>query len=124
LPDDPGDQGPDTYCSDYASNAGLDTYSQADIDDRSEIPELSRAQRLAAEEAMKRRDRGLPNRRAGRREHMPAFMQSDDEEADGYDGGLLSGVNTRRRRRQYDERMDEDDVQDEEVSEGSDLVMS
>lgn len=101
--------------SDYASNAGLDTYSQADIDDRSEVQEMSRAQRLAAEETMRRRDRGQPNRRAGRREHMPAFLQSDDEEADGYEGGLLSGVNTRVRRRQYDERMDEDDVQDDEV---------
>lgn len=49
------------------------------------------------------------------REHMPAFMQSDDEEVVGLDGGLLSGVNTRRRRRQYDERMEEDDVQDDEV---------
>jgi DNA replication licensing factor MCM2 len=62
---------------------------------------------------MERRDRGLPGRRAGRRDHMPAFLQSDDEEADGYGEGLLSGVNTRRRRRQYDEQMDQDDVEED-----------
>lgn len=44
---------------------------------------------------------------------MPAFLQSDDEEADGYGEGLLSGVNTRRRRRQYDEQMDQDDVEED-----------
>lgn len=47
---------------------------------------------------------------------MPAFLQSDDAEADGYGDGLLSGVNTRRRRRQYDERMEEDDAEEEDVS--------
>lgn len=46
---------------------------------------------------------------------MPAFLQSDDDDGEGYAGdGLLSGVNVRRRRRQYDERMDEDDVEEEE----------
>lgn len=100
--------------SDYDSNAALDTYSQADIDDRSSLPEMSRAERLAAERAMERRDRGLPGRRAGRRDHMPAFLQSDDEE-ETFGDGLLSGVNTRRKRRQYDERMDEDDAEGEEV---------
>ncbi|WWD19331.1 hypothetical protein CI109_103790 [Kwoniella shandongensis] len=99
---------------DYDANDVLDTYSQADIDDRSSLPELSRAERLAAERAMERRDRGLPGRRAGRRDHMPAFLQSDDDEGEGFGEGLLAGINTRRRRRQYDERMDEDDVEDEE----------
>ncbi|KAK8854535.1 hypothetical protein IAR55_003274 [Kwoniella newhampshirensis] len=99
---------------DYDANDVLDTYSQADIDDRSSLPELSRADRLAAERAMERRDRGLPGRRAGRRDHMPAFLQSDDDEGEGFGEGLLAGINTRRRRRQYDERMDEDDVEDEE----------
>ena len=47
---------------------------------------------------------------------MPAFLQSDDDDAEGYGEGLLSGVNVRRRRRQYDERMDEDDAEGEEVS--------
>jgi hypothetical protein len=44
---------------------------------------------------------------------MPAFLQSDDDEAVGYGEGLLAGINTRRRRRQYDERMDEDDVEED-----------
>ncbi|EIW68302.1 hypothetical protein TREMEDRAFT_39804 [Tremella mesenterica DSM 1558] len=100
--------------ADYESNPALDQYSEADIDDRSSIPELSRADRLAAERAMERRDRGLPGRRAGRRDHMPAFLQSDDDEAAGYGDGLLAGINVRRRRRQYDERMDEDDVEEED----------
>jgi DNA replication licensing factor MCM2 len=65
---------------------------------------------------MERRDKGLPGRRAGRRDHMPAFLQSDDDEVVDGAGGLLSGVNVRRRRRQYDERMDEDDVEEEDVS--------
>ena len=77
---------------------------------------MTRAERIAAERAMDRRDKGLPGRRAGRRDHMPAFLQSDDDEADGFGDGLLAGVNVRRRRRQYDERMDEDDVEDEDVS--------
>ena len=101
--------------SDYESNAALDTYSQADLDDRSSLPEMTRAERIAAERAMERRDKGLPGRRAGRRDHMPAFLQSDDEE-ETFGEGLLAGVNTRRRRRQYDERMDEDDVEGEDVS--------
>jgi hypothetical protein len=104
------------WFSDYESNAALDTYSQADIDDRSSNRELSRRERQEAERAMDRRDKGLPGRRAGRRENMPAFLQSDDEEVVDGAGGLLSGVNTRRRRRQYDERMEEDDVEDEDVS--------
>ena len=65
---------------------------------------------------MNARDRGQAGRRAGRRDHMPAFMQSDDEEVEGFGDGLLSGVNVRRRRRQYDERMEEDDVEGDDVS--------
>ncbi|ORX38223.1 MCM2/3/5 family-domain-containing protein [Kockovaella imperatae] len=104
----------ETMVNDYESNAALDTYSQADIDDRSSIAEMTRNERLAAERSMDRRDRGLGGRRAGRRDHMPAFLQSDDDDAEGYGEGLLSGVNVRRRRRQYDERMDEDDAEEEE----------
>lgn len=102
--------------SDYASNAGLDTYSEAGLDDRSSIPEMSRQQRLAAERAMERRDRGLPGARAARRSRAPAFLQSDDEEDTGVGHGLLDGISTRRRRRQYDERPDQDDVEGDEVS--------
>ena len=76
---------------------------------------MTRAERIAAERAMERRDKGLPGRRAGRRENMPAFLQSDDDE-ETFGDGLLAGVNTRRRRRQYDERMEEDDAEGEEVS--------
>ena len=102
--------------SDYASNAGLDTYSEAGIDDKSSVPEMTRAQRLAAERAMERRDRGLPGARAARRSRAPAFLQSDDEEEAGVGHGLLDGISTRRRRRQYDERPDQDDVEGDEVS--------
>ncbi|CAD6568210.1 MAG: MCM DNA helicase complex subunit [Tremellales sp. Tagirdzhanova-0007] len=104
----------DDMMEDYESNAVLDTYSQADIDDRSSVREISRTERLAADRAMQARDRNLPSRRAGRRDHMPAFLQSDEEEAVGFGDGLLSGVNTRRRRRQYDERMEEDDAEEED----------
>jgi len=45
---------------------------------------------------------------------MPAFLQSDDDE-EPFGDGLLAGVNTRRRRRQYDERMEEDDAEGDEV---------
>ena len=47
---------------------------------------------------------------------MPAFLQSDDEEVEGFGEGLLSGINVRRRRRQYDEKMEDDDAEEEEVS--------
>lgn len=43
---------------------------------------------------------------------MPAFLASDDVAEVGGDG-LLAGVNVRRRRRQYDERMAEDDVEED-----------
>jgi DNA replication licensing factor MCM2 len=66
---------------------------------------------------MQRRDRGLPGRRAGRRERMPGFLQSDDDDMDGVDEGPLAGVNPNRRRRQYDEVPNNDDVTlDDEVS--------
>ncbi|ORY32125.1 DNA replication licensing factor cdc19 [Naematelia encephala] len=104
----------DRLMADYEMNPALDTYDPEGLDDdEGSVRGLSRAERLAAERAMELRDRGLPGRRAGRRDHMPAFLQSDDEEAV-YGDGLLAGVNTRRRRRQYDERMDEDDVDEEE----------
>lgn len=115
LPDDEtDDEGEDLFNDDvigrdYEENPELDSYSQADIDDRESLPEMSRAERLAAEREMRRRDRGLPGTRAAGRERMPGFLQSDDED-DGAETGVLAGINTRRTRRQYDERMDEDDV--------------
>lgn len=60
---------------------------------------------------MRRRDAGRPGGRSRRREHMPAFLGSDDVE-EGPGEGLLSGINTHRQRRQYDERMNEDDVEE------------
>ncbi|OCF57773.1 minichromosome maintenance protein 2 [Kwoniella mangroviensis CBS 10435] len=116
--DDEDEDGEDLFnermMEDYDANDALDTYSQADLDDRSSVAEMTRGERLAAERAMDRRDRGLGGRRAGRRDHMPAFLQSDDEDMDGLGEGPLAGINTRRRRRQYDERMDEDDAGEEE----------
>lgn len=47
---------------------------------------------------------------------MPAFLQSDDDDGEVAGDGLLSGVNANRRRRQYDEVPDMDDVEEEEVS--------
>jgi DNA replication licensing factor MCM2 len=65
---------------------------------------------------MQRRDKGLPGRRAGRRERMPGFLQSDDEDMDGVNEGPLAGVNPNRRRRQYDEVPNQDDIAvDDEV---------
>lgn len=114
LPDDESEgEGEDlfndeTITRDYEDNPELDTYDAAGIDDRESLPDMTRAERLAAEREMRRRDRGLPGTRAAGRERMPGFLQSDDED-DG-ETGALAGINTRRTRRQYDERMDEDDV--------------
>lgn len=115
------------FARDYAPNAQLDTYSEAGLDDRSSLPDLTRAQRIAAERAMDRRDRqgggaagGGPGARAARRARAPAFLMSDDDDAEGEGGagGLLEGISTSRRRRQYDERMEDDDAEgvEEEVS--------
>jgi DNA replication licensing factor MCM2 len=95
--------------SDYASNDRLDAYSQDGLDDRSEIAEMTAAQRRQAEEAMRRRDAGRPSGRSRRRDFMPAFLGSDDVE-EGAGEGLLSGIRPDRQRRHYDERMDVDDV--------------
>jgi hypothetical protein len=46
---------------------------------------------------------------------MPAFLQSDDDDVEGLGEGPLAGVNPNRRRRQYDEVPDMDDVEEEEV---------
>lgn len=116
VADDSDDEGEDLFndnlARDYESNPDLDTYSNADIDDRSSIQEMSRADRLAAERDMARRDKGLPGTRAARRGRVPTFLQSDDDDDGGFDGGLLSGINANRQRRQYDERMPQDDVVD------------
>lgn len=102
------------FDSDYATNELLDRYSDRDIDDENEFEELTAGQRRAAEASMARRDRlergGRRGGRAAVRSRMPEFLQSDDMDDDGLDGGLLSGMK-RRTRRQYDERKDLDDMQ-------------
>ena len=103
------------FASDYAANARLDTYSNADIDDEGEYQALSAGARRAAEMEMARRDRADRRRgrgeRAARRSRAPAFLQDDDDEDDDDpSGGLLAGMK-KRTRKQYDERMDVDDAE-------------
>ena len=92
----------------------MDRYSDRDLDDDNEFDDMTAAQRRAAEASMARRDRlergGRRGARAAARGIMPDFLQSDDIEEDGLDGGLLAGMK-RRTRRQYDERKDMDDMQ-------------
>ncbi|EJD03389.1 MCM-domain-containing protein [Fomitiporia mediterranea MF3/22] len=74
---------------------------------------MTGAQRRAAERAMALRDRrerqGRRGARAAARTRAPDFLQSEESEEEGLDGGLLSGMK-RRARRQYDERIEVDDV--------------
>lgn len=104
----------DIIQQDYAPNANLDSYSDADIDDR-EFEQTTRAQRLAAERVMLRRDRGERVGRAGRRALMPNFLGDDDDVDMGVDGGLLSGINSRHQRRRWDD-IEEAAGEDEPVS--------
>ncbi|KAF8532503.1 MCM2/3/5 family-domain-containing protein [Gautieria morchelliformis] len=101
---------------DYAPDARLDTYSNADIDDEEEYGDMSAAARRAAEMEMSRRDRADRRRgrgaRAAKRSRAPAFLQDEDEDEDDVDpnGGLLAGMK-KRTRKQYDERRDIDDAE-------------
>jgi DNA replication licensing factor MCM2 len=102
-------------CSDYAPDARLDTYSNADIDDEGEYDELSAAARRAAEMEMARRDRADRRHdrgaRAAKRSRAPAFLQDDDDDEEiDPNGGLLAGMK-KRTRKQYDERRDIDDAE-------------
>ena len=103
---------PFLLCSDYAPDARLDTYSNADIDDEGEYDDLSAAARRAAEKEMERRDRRRGRgARAARRSRAPAFLQDDDDDDDDDpSGGLLAGMK-KRTRKQYDEREDIDDAE-------------
>ena len=106
----------DFFFSDYAPDARLDTYSDADLDDEGEYDEMSAAARRAAEMEMARRDRADRQRgrgsRAAKRSRAPAFLQDDDDDEDDDDpnGGLLVGMK-KRTRKQYDERRDIDDAE-------------
>jgi len=67
------------------------------------------AQRRAADEAMAARDKRAKQSRR-QRDRAPAFMQSDDEDERQEGDDPLQGINQRRRRRQYDEVRQEDDM--------------
>lgn len=71
------------------------------------------AQRRQAEKAMALRDRrerqGRRGARAAARSRAPDLLQSEESDAEDFDGGLLSGMK-RRARRQYDERIEIDDA--------------
>ncbi|KAH9924901.1 MCM-domain-containing protein [Fomitopsis serialis] len=100
--------------NDYAGNDALDRYSDTGLDDEEDLDEMSIAQRRAAEAQMAARDRreqgGRRGQRAARRSHMPNFLQSDDDMDDVDGHGLLAGTK-RRTRRQYDERVEMDDME-------------
>ncbi|KAH6913975.1 MCM-domain-containing protein [Coprinopsis sp. MPI-PUGE-AT-0042] len=115
--DDGEDLFGETAEEDYAANEMLDRYSDADIDDNDDVPELSAGDRRAAEAAMARRDRqeraGKRGSRAARRSRAPAFLGSEDdmEDDDGdVDDELGLSQFKARTRRQYDERRDQDDM--------------
>lgn len=99
------------FDSDYVANPELDRYSDADLDDE-EYGEMDMRDRRDAEAAMARRDRGQASGRLGRRSKAPAFLLSSDDDMAG--DGLLDGIDSRRRRRHYDERRDVDDMEGEE----------
>lgn len=87
---------------DYAENSRLDTYDKAlDIDDDISVSSMDANTRRLAELKMARRDRAEGVSRAGR-SRAPAFLQSDDES----DDGVVLGA---RRRKHYDEPLDEED---------------
>ncbi|KAF9012404.1 MCM2/3/5 family-domain-containing protein [Cyathus striatus] len=119
LDDEEDEEGEDlfgeTLAEDYAPNELLDQYSDAGIDDNDELDELSAAARREAERQMARRDRlervGGRGARAARRSRAPAFLGSDDMDADDdMDDDMGLSRMRRRTRRQYDERRDIDDL--------------
>ncbi|KAG7098680.1 MCM DNA helicase complex subunit [Marasmius oreades] len=101
----------DNFRADYAANEELDRYSEADINDDDELEEISVAARRAAEAKMSRRDRmersGRRGTRAARRSRALPFLEDDDMDEAGDDDVLRM---KRRTRRQYDERIDIDDI--------------
>ncbi|KAF6760260.1 MCM-domain-containing protein [Ephemerocybe angulata] len=119
--DDDDGEGEDLFADDlledYAPNQVLDRYSDVDIDDEGDAPELSGAARRAAEAQMARRDRleraGRRGARAARRSRAPAFLGSDEDMEDEGDDDDELGVSQfkARTRRQYDERGDQDDLE-------------
>ena len=100
----------DDFERDYKKR-GNDAYRGADIDDEGDYENLNLADRRQLEARLNRRDREL----ARQRRMAPAFLQDEDEDA-----GVDLSRQPRRRRHQYDEDPDDedmgDDIMDEELS--------
>lgn len=111
--------------SDYASDQGLDRYSDTGLDDENEFGSMTAAQRRAAEAEIARRQRAGgrvgPGGRAAARRRGPGFIDDDEDEDEDMDderGGALrgiipAGVRVRTRHtwnQSYNERQDVDDA--------------
>ncbi|KAJ8077338.1 MCM DNA helicase complex subunit [Marasmius tenuissimus] len=99
----------ENFEGDYAQNELLDKYSDAGINDDDDLQELTAAQRRAADARMDRDQarRGGRGGRAARRSRALPFLEDDDMDEAGEDDVLRM---KRRTRRQYDERVDIDDL--------------
>jgi len=95
----------DPSSSDYTINPLQDRYSLENIDDE-DYGQMDDAARRAAESKMKRRDRAAGVAGYGR--HAPDFLQDDD--LSDLDQDFMK---TRRRRHQYDEMDDANDMIDD-----------
>jgi DNA replication licensing factor MCM2 len=98
---------------DYALDATLDTYDQADIDDDEDVEELDVAGRRAVERKLNRRDREAAGRRGSRRRRafMPDILGSEGPDSEDVDPNVSMLTKMKRRtRRLYDERPDEDEA--------------
>ena len=94
---------------DYAQNELLDRYSDAGINDDEDLQELTIAARRAVDAQMDRNRARREGRggRAARRSRALPFLEDDDMDDAGEDDVLRM---KRRTRRQYDERIDIDDL--------------
>lgn len=96
----------DDFERDYARNEG-DAYEEAGLDDEGDYDDLDDAERRQLDARMNRRDRELARAR-----RLPrAFLPDDDEDA-----AMDLANQPRRRRNQYDEAQDEDDM-DQDIME-------
>ncbi|SCZ94399.1 BZ3500_MvSof-1268-A1-R1_Chr12-2g03873 [Microbotryum saponariae] len=98
--------------NDYIENNRLDRYDAGDLNDDEDFSDDPDARR-AAEAQMANRDRRFARQQGGqrRRQRMPAFLASDEEDSE--DENRLLGQ--RRVRRNYDEEAFEDDAVEEEM---------
>ncbi|KAK1224599.1 MCM DNA helicase complex subunit [Marasmius sp. AFHP31] len=99
----------DNFEGDYAQNELLDRYSDAGINDDDDLQELTAAQRRAVDARLDRNQarRGGRGGRAARRSRALPFLEDDDMDEAGEDDVMRM---KRRTRRQYDERVDVDDL--------------